>query len=131
MNSEIFVKRMMECGVCYEPVTRTWYISVITRSRSWVRTDYFLLEGKGVAARLWDILQNGVPATCVVPPAVACYVQVEYREMDDVIQLVYSEGSRDGWPRVFSHGHEAWLFLRDRINDLELSVLQKTLSEGV
>ena len=133
MDSERFVRRMMECAVHVDPSTRTWYIGVTRRTRAWVAMDYYRLDGKSVSGRVRDLIENGVPDLFVTEPLVTRKVaEIEYRLLDDgIVQMQYSEGNRDGWPRSFVSAQEGWLFLHMKLRDLELSVIQQMLSEDV
>jgi hypothetical protein len=131
--SKVFVKRMMDCTLSFHRETRTWYIGVISRTSMRTRTDHYLLEGHSLFARVWDFLRNGVPCTCVYPPfSLAVDVSLEYREVDESIILAYFQDSRDaGWPLTFGTSRDAMLYLRGRIEALELDVIQNLLSEDV
>lgn len=127
---QVFAKRMFECQIVFDVETRTWYVGVIRRTRNFYGVDSFLLEGYSLFYRVWDFLHNGVPGTMVVSPDTAKVVAaLECNLLDSgEVHAQYSEFGDEGWPRGFSDPVEFQEFLRRKVQNLEMVVMQKILS---
>ena len=130
---KVFAKRMFECQISFEVETRTWYVGVIRRTRNFHGVDSFTLGGHSLFYRVWDFGCNGIPGTMVVPPDSARVVAtLEYNHLESgEVHAQWCEFGDEGWPRGFSDLNEFQVFLRRKIQDLELTVMQKILSGEV
>ena len=132
MDGESFLVRSIECSIHLDSVNRTWYIGFLRRSPAWQYWEYFGLEGKSLSYRVRDLVENGVPLKDLEVPSLRKLAMLDYQVIDDgTVYARYRDGSGDTCGRYYTDARECWMFIKERLQALELAVLQEFLTEDL